>query len=506
MKKILLAATSLFLGLVTNAQDITDAVRYGNTSIEGSARFRALSGAFGALGGDISAINVNPASSAVFNNSFASATLSSQSKKNNSSYFNSSTSQRDTNFDFNQGGAVFLFRNNNAGSKFKKFTLSLAYDKLNNYSDSWAASGINPTNSISNYFLNFAQGLRLDQISALPGESTANAYVAIGNTYGAEHQQAFLGFDSFILEPSTTNDDNTLYSSNISGGNYSQSYNYSATGYNGKLGFNIATQYNDKVYFGLNVNSHFIDYERKTFFYESNINTTSTVKQVAFENTLKTNGRGISLQLGTIIKVTDGLRAGFSFESPTWLSLEEESTQYLETSRVDNGTIATQITDPNTINIFPEYKLKTPGKLTGSLAYIFGKSGLLSMDYGIKDYSITKFKPKKDTYFAEQNRIIENNLASATTLNIGGEYKYKLASFRAGYRFEESPYKDKNIMSDLTGYSFGLGYSFGNTKVDLTYATSQQDRNRNLFETGLTDAANIDTKNSSITLTLGFSL
>ena len=61
-------------------------------------------------------------------------------------------------------------------------------------------------------------------------------------------------------------------------------------------------------------------------------------------------------------------------------------------------------------------------------------------------------------------------------------------------------------MSNLTGYSFGLGYKFGNTKVDLTYATSQQERNQNLSNTGLSDTANIDTNNSSVTLTLGFSL
>ena len=32
----------------------------------GSARFQSMGGAFGALGGDLSAININPAGSAVF--------------------------------------------------------------------------------------------------------------------------------------------------------------------------------------------------------------------------------------------------------------------------------------------------------------------------------------------------------------------------------------------------------------------------------------------------------
>ena len=52
--------------LHNNAQDINDALRYANAEVQGSARFRALSGAFGALGGDLSAISINPAGSAIF--------------------------------------------------------------------------------------------------------------------------------------------------------------------------------------------------------------------------------------------------------------------------------------------------------------------------------------------------------------------------------------------------------------------------------------------------------
>ena len=41
----------------------------------GTARFTAMSGAFGALGGDISAININPAGLSVFNYSTFTGTL-----------------------------------------------------------------------------------------------------------------------------------------------------------------------------------------------------------------------------------------------------------------------------------------------------------------------------------------------------------------------------------------------------------------------------------------------
>lgn len=60
----------LFIGILSmsflSAQDITDALRYSQQDILGTARYRAMSGAFGALGGDLSALQINPAGSAVF--------------------------------------------------------------------------------------------------------------------------------------------------------------------------------------------------------------------------------------------------------------------------------------------------------------------------------------------------------------------------------------------------------------------------------------------------------
>jgi hypothetical protein len=41
------------LGFSTQSQEIKDALRYSQDNITGTARFRAMSGAFGALGGDL---------------------------------------------------------------------------------------------------------------------------------------------------------------------------------------------------------------------------------------------------------------------------------------------------------------------------------------------------------------------------------------------------------------------------------------------------------------------
>ncbi|MFC4720773.1 OmpP1/FadL family transporter [Geojedonia litorea] len=505
MKKLSL----LFIGTLCMsnmiAQDISDAVRFSLDEVQGTARFRAMGGAFGALGGDMSAVSINPAGSAIFMRSHGSFTLSNLDVNNDVSYFNGLSSASESKFDLNQLGAVLVFSNTNSNSPWRKFVLSANYDKLSNFDNYWFAVG-DANNTVGNYFLAYAQGLRLDEISALPGESLEEAYSEIGSIYGFANQQAFLGYESYILEPNMDTDDNTGYTLNMASGAFYHDYTYAARGYNGKLSFNAAGQYQDNLYVGLNLNSHFINYERTTYLYESNTNPGSLVNEVGFENNLYTNGTGFSFQLGAILKLSKEIRAGLTYNSPTWFNITEETSQYLETVRNENGSNINQIINPNTINIFPEYKLQTPGKVTGSLAYVFGEEGLISFDYSRKDFGSTKFKPTSDAYFASQNDLMSNSLKAASTYRFGGEYRHKQLSFRGGYRFEESPYVDESFYGDLTGFSLGLGYNFGNMKLDLAYDSSERSINNQLYAVGLTNAATVDSKVNNISLSLGFSL
>ena len=81
------------------AQTIEDALRYSSESLNGTARFNALSGAFGALGADVSSVAINPAASAIFVKSTGSATISILNHKNNADYFGSTTETTPTKSD-----------------------------------------------------------------------------------------------------------------------------------------------------------------------------------------------------------------------------------------------------------------------------------------------------------------------------------------------------------------------------------------------------------------------
>lgn len=506
MKKISFLIIAVLTMAICNAQNITDGLRYSEETPLGTARYTALSGAFGALGGDFSAMAINPAGSAVFLTNSATVSLGLIDRENSTSYFNNPNRSINTDINVTQAGAVFVFDNADEASPWKKFTLGVNYNISRNLSDDIFLSGTG-NSSIDSFFLEQAQGIPLNLLELQPGETVSELYQFLGETRGVRAQNALLGFQGYIFDPVDGDDPmNTQYVSNIASGDFDHEYNKLSEGYVGKYTFNMAVQYTDDYFFGLNLNSHIIDYSQSTLLLETNNNEGSLVNTVLFENNLSVLGSGFSAQIGAIGKVSDNVRVGFSYDTPTWYRISEETTQYLETSReVDNQTI-NEIIDPRVLNVYEDYDLRTPGKVGLSAAYIFEQKGLISVDYSYKNYGEIKFGPDNEPVFIAQNNLISNTLAGASSIKVGGEYRIEELSLRAGIRYEESPYEDKDIMGDLEGFSVGLGYNFGNYNFDIAYARAEQSRKQQLYQIGLTDTATIDTVYSNIVFTLGFNL
>lgn len=486
MKKILL---SLLFGasLLSQAQETTtsDALRYALNNLTGTARFRGMSGAFGAVGGDLSSINVNPAGSLFFTNNYASFSGSLYNIHNRSDYFGNRNRENYSTLDLNQIGAVLVFNDKSGKTDWSKIAVALNYDNTNDFDNRLFAAGTNPNNSISKYFVDQAN--------------------FIANTQFNDYQYD-MGFETYIINQDANNPN--LYVSNVpSGGNYYQDYSATTNGYNGKLTANLATSYKNKLFLGLNLNAHFTDYVATTSLYESNNNTSNpgaqpTVRNIIFDNQLSTYGSGFSLNVGAIYKATESLRLGVAYESPTWYRLNDELIQDLYTNgneNVPSGDINRYYESP--IFVFPTYKIQTPSKITFSGAYIFNKKGLISVDYAMKDYSNTEFKPNNQSLYRDLNTQMSQQFKNAYELRIGGEYKIKQWSVRGGYRFEESPYKVTSTMSDLIGYSGGLGYNFGESKLDFAFANDRRSQNVALISSGMNDTARVKTANNNITIT-----
>jgi len=503
MKKLYFTVIALAVMTFSQAQDITDALRYSTDQLSGTARYRAMSGAFGALGGDLSAVSINPAGSAVFKSSAATVTLSYNNRQNDTRYFNGVSTNDNSNVYFDQAGAVLVFNSTNEENPWKKFTLGVNYSQDNTFDDRYLAQGTGNT-SIDSYFLQYADGVPLELLETMENESITDLYLFLGENEGFGAQQAFLGFQGFIINPLSSDPDNSSYTSALAPGSFNQQYSYAATGLNGKFAFNFATKYQDFLHLGINLNAHFLNYDRATRLVEQNSNAGSETNEIIFSNNLSTTGNGFSLQLGTIANVTDNVRVGLTYDTPTWYVIEEQATQRLETfSDEFNDRV---IVDPNVVNVYPDYRLKTPGKLTGSLAVLFGDNGLISFDYSYKDFSNTELRPSDDPEFVFQNNLISENLKAASTYKIGGEYRIENWSLRGGYRFEESPYENEFTLGDLNGYSAGVGYDFGAIKADISYDHASRTDNPQLYQVGLTNTANIQRDFSSVVLSLSFGI
>jgi len=297
------------------------------------------------------------------------------------------------------------------------------------------------------------------------------------------------------------NDNGTNYSLNGAGSSFYQENETYITGFNNQLTGNVGFDINKKLYLGANLNVHFVDYLTSSAIYEENRSAVADgYQKLLFNNQTYTYGSGFSFNVGGIFKATEELRIGASYQSPTWMSLQDEFSQSLQTNILESGVVQNYNINPNLVTLYNKYSVKNPGSISGSLAYVFGTKGLLSVDYIRKDYSTTEYSASGANYNST-NKYYQDMMKATNEFRIGGEYRIDRVSLRAGYRFADSPYKNKQTIGDLTSYSGGLGYSFGASRIDLGYQFWQQDSQQNMISSGTNGVADIQSKNHNISLT-----
>ena len=482
MRKFILHVLVPFLyPLLAYAQSMEDILRYTRTELKGTARYVAMGGAFNALGGDFSAIKDNPAAAAVFLNSEIGLTLNTTENRVHANYFGDKNYINSGSSDINQLGLVLIINDSEAGD-FIKLSFAYNYQQESNFISKFNAKGTNPNSGLDHYFLSYANGIAFREIKTYEDEDLSQSYKFLGENIGFGSQQAFLGYQSYVIDPVTFDDNNTQYLSSSNPNNLPVDHNFFVTnsGKNSKHTFSFASQYGESLYLGFNLNSHQSNFRRVDNLIENNYGLTSSFDYTEFENDLLTIGQGFSFQFGGIYKVKY-LRIGLSYQSPVWYQMTDELSQRIITNKI-NGK---DTIDPRIINIY-EYNISTPSRYAGGLAYVFGSKGLVSIQYDIVNYQKAAFDVEYgDVNFIEQNKIVETTLKSAGNLKIGGEYRLGRLSLRAGYFNQESINKKTNDLSN--GSSFGLGYDFGGSTLNFTFSNLVFERSEPIYQSGLTD-------------------
>ena len=96
------------------------ATMFSRNDENGSARFVAMGGAFGAIGGDVSSMTINPAGISIFNGNNAAIAFQIRNTEIATTYYNNILTTQEDFFNISNAGAVLTFENNidNDWSKF----------------------------------------------------------------------------------------------------------------------------------------------------------------------------------------------------------------------------------------------------------------------------------------------------------------------------------------------------------------------------------------------------
>lgn len=269
-KKSLALLLSLPAVAYMNAQDVSTvrntAEIYSGSPINGTAKYTALAGSMGALGGDISSISTNPASTGVFITSSVAGTLSVNNNKNQSSISGAAINSKDNAAGLGQIGGVLSFQLGE-NNKWKFLNIGLNHS----------------TQNIDNYVETAGNGRILSQ----------NLVDKDGNTFKAQFT-------------------NTGHA-------------YNRTGNLSKMNLSVGANYENKIYIGggINLSDATIEqYDTKAFSMTHNGTTYNFSDFNKVYTPFAENSRGISLSAGIIAKLTEQFRLGGAVESPTWWTLD----------------------------------------------------------------------------------------------------------------------------------------------------------------------------------------
>ena len=445
MKKY--AVVFLFTMLLANmgfTQNETDALRYSQLFPGGTARFTAMGGAFGALGGDFSSLSINPAGIGIFRSSEITITPALNYSQVKTSYFNSHNEDMKYNFNLNNLGAVFTFPTGRPGEEggWQYVNIGLGINRHNNFNNRWIARGFNPNNSF---------------MTSILEEATAQGSVDRLNDFSSG-----LAWDTWLLGK----DDVEGFFVDMPDGRVTQHLETNSSGSIREFLLTLGANYNDRLYLGATVGFPSVKYEEEKVYTEKDSEgLNESFNALTYTNSLETSGTGYNFKLGAIIRVTDFLRLGGAFHTPTFFELKDK---YRATMRSDMN-----LPDYNDFARSPEgrfkYEINTPLKAIGSVGLVFGNMGMINIDYEYIDY--TKARLRSSEYlFSDENDMIRAAFTEQHNVRIGGEMRLDPLILRAGYAYYSSPYRSGVNDDQRSIISAGFGIREGNYSLDFAYS------------------------------------
>lgn len=516
----------VFVAFATMAQETYENARISTEDLNGTARYVGMGGALDALGADISTIGSNPAGIGLFRHSTARVSMGFVSQQDAKDVVNADK----TNASFDQVG--FVYSQRTGRSSFINFAFN--YHKSANFNQILSASDkLNGSSQNKLSYLKGAGGL-FDVVTDADG-----ILVGSNNMFNSLD---YLYYNAFL----TTHDDEGIPSY---GYNNANGYNFTRvnSGYIGEYDFNISGNLNDRVYLGLTVGIHDVNYKGYSLYSESLVSgEDSPIGSLAVADERNITGTGFNVKAGVIFRPIESspFRIGLSVASPTWYDLTTKNYTVLR-----NGTSMGEY-DKGTNSEIYDFKLYTPWKFGLSVGTTFGRSLAIGAGYDYADYGSLDSRVNTgggydwyyDTYYESSssdnamNSHTKSTLKGVSTFKAGVELKPEPEwAVRLGYNYvspmySKNGYKDFGIDSPGSYYSSatdytnwkatnritcGAGYSKNGFSLDLAYQYTVTDGDFKPFtdyavstsvgqETNFSDYAKVSNKRHQLLLTLGY--
>jgi len=433
------------------AQDGEDALRFSSRQPAVGVRALGLGGAGTAGIADISALYSNPAGLAYLKRSLFSGGLTSLRTDDDAIYSIGGLQDAATN-DVTDTGFDHIGYAYRAHTRRGSLVLGASIQRVQPFSRELYFSGTNGSNSATEFFL------------PLPGEYEVDVDPGNDGILGTaddvfspsfNRALSFIGFETYAIDldvdayeagaeqpffPAVTTGSVTQQGVVTEEGNMSE--------------FNIggALEAARGVMVGLSINIPFGKWEfNRTFdeddFQNDNDGLGGTVDfdHMTWTETIASNLVGVNVRAGVSLEAARDLRVGFSLETPTYYSINEDFATFLET-RFDDGFVGSygfEFDQDVGAGSF-DYEIMTPWRVGAGLAYSLGDLTLLA-DAEFIDWSQLELD-SKDYSFFQENQDISQNLQQVVNTRFGAEYTLNRFVLRGGVGFQPDP---RDIRPDL---------------------------------------------------------
>ena len=461
------------------SQNETDALRYSRIGFGGTSRYNSMAGAFGAVGGDLSVLSTNPGGLGLYRKNemaFSPAFFS----QNISSDYNGTISRGYRfNFRFDNFGFVFAGKTGNTNENgWQSIAMGITYNRYSSFQADYDMKG-NSSTSMMDSWARSARGT---------GPSGLDVF------------NEGLAWNAYLLN--TAPSDTTYYTDTIPNGDQLvQEKTISTRGGMGEWVFAIAGNYSNRLFVGGSIGIPQVKYDETIKYTEKEVNdSVSEFDYLEFNQYLVTTGRGFNCKLGLIYRPIDLIRVGFSWHSPSILKLSDAYSA--DMSSVIGGANFKAASPDGTFN----YSIRTPMHMTGSLAVIIGKVGLVDCDVEMVDYSEAKIKAANYS-FNEANAAIKSKYKNTENIRLGGEMRLLPFTFRAGFAWYGSPYADVvNNTAARLYFTGGVGYRDPNDKffIDFGIVTTTEKSNYYFYDQSLVNPVKNTSRFVNAIVSVGF--